>query len=78
MKGIFLPVCTGKAEIQAQRLQSPDKNKKRTVIKDGILKAEIQFGGKILFSTGMRMSGNCQRTYRVQSKTLRKKTDWER
>ena len=36
----------GKAAIQAEKISIPDKNKKRTVIKDGILKAEIEFRGK--------------------------------
>ena len=36
----------GKAALQAEKISIPDKNKKRTVIKDGILKAEIEFRGK--------------------------------
>ena len=36
----------GKAALQAEKITIPYKNNKRTLIKDGILKAEIQFGGK--------------------------------
>ena len=38
----------GKAAIQAEKITIPYKNNKRTLVKDGILKAEIQFRGKDL------------------------------
>ena len=42
----------GKAALQAEKVTIPYKNNKRTLIKDGILKAEIQFGGKDLVFNG--------------------------
>jgi hypothetical protein len=42
----------GKAVIQAEKITISDKNNKRTLIKDGILKAEIGFRGKDLDFNG--------------------------
>jgi len=47
----------GNADVQAEKITIPMTNKKRTIIKDGILKAGIQFKGKDLDFIGDAKAG---------------------
>ena len=47
----------GSADVQAEKITIPVANKKRTIIKDGILKAGIKFKGKDLDFTGDAKAG---------------------
>ena len=47
----------GSADVQAEKITIPVANKKRTIIKDGILKAGVKFKGKDLDFTGDAKAG---------------------